>query len=879
MHRDFKMSKWKKKVAFVEFVLLVLSSLAFPYVVADATQEDNDFLFDIFESMIKEVVEPVIPFVSAATVKGCCSRTTGQENCAIVSADECASGENFSPGVICENSPACELGCCYDDESGIYDKNVLKSRCGRANWVADPFCNLPGAALGCCVLGDSTKFRTQGQCRVLTEIFALTPGFEIDWRTGLNEIACVLLAGQQGVGACVLPDSGCKFGTEAECISYAGKYAEGILCTAPALNTSCKMTETTTCVNNKDQVYFMDSCGNVANIYDDSKATSISYWTNYVKPEDACSAPNGAANSPSCGNCDRFNGGICALAKPDNFRVGMGNYYCKDSSCDYKDQWGQMHHYKNGESWCVYDGPINKGDDVPGSRHFRYVCNSGVVKVEPCADYRNEICIQQNTVKGGGADIVSSSGSEVEFYNAICRKNNAKNCIAIGESSMEACRDEPDCMVRRVEVAGTFSFDICVPMYPEGFSFESQYQASGSQVCGINTRTCVVSFEPEPFCICVDNCGCLLGSFKSQMDEVCLALGDCGSAPNYNQVSPLMGDVAQYDPRVEKYMLAAGLTYDDYLGVGSSLFEQSAFSGAMFAKKLDPKKQYTPDSGSSSGGGAGMALGIVGAILAAVGAILSSTIMAVAGAALSAAAGIAGAAQPKVCPPVIVPYSCNLWTPPTGAGGCEACNTDPNVPCTEYRCGSLGTACEFINKGTSDARCARGVDDGGFPVVTPIYDISQIIQSQNLYDFPDLLALVQNVSYERVGGGHLRISNLNGGCIETNTPVPISFTTHEEAVCKLAFEEKKFEDMEDFVGVQTYVKDHVTFFRMPDPSHGESQGIDIKAEMSIYILCSDRYGHKTPEYLRIDACVLEGPDEKVPIIAFMEPKTKTGNKN
>ncbi len=876
MHRDFNMIGWKKRVAFVELIILVFSSLAFPYVVSEATLEENSFLFDILEGIMDELNEPMIPFVSAASVNGCCLRTVAGEDCAIVSSAECTPGESFAPGVVCESSSFCERGCCYDEDAGIYDESVLEARCGRGDWVADPFCNLPGAALGCCIMGDSTKFRTEGQCRVLTEVYAFTPGFDVDWRTGLDDVGCALLAGEQGVGACVLPDSDCEFGTEVSCFAYDGEYAEEILCTAPELNTTCKMSEETTCVDGKDQVFFKDTCGNIANIYDKSKAKNIDYWTNYVKPKEACNAPNGAANSKSCGNCNRFEGGICALAKPDNFNVDMGDYYCKDSSCDFKDGWGVTHHYKNGEAWCVYDGPIDKGDDVPGSRHFRYVCNSGVVKVEPCADYRNEICVQKNTLKGEGAEIVSDGGGEVQFHNAICRKNNAKNCIDIGEQSMAACRDEPDCMVRHVEVGGSFSFSICVPMYPEGFSFESQYQASGSQVCSIATRTCVVTFEPLPFCIPVDNAGCLFGGLKPQMDEVCAALGDCGSSKNYYQDSPLKGDVVDYDPRVEKYMLAAGLSSDDYLGVGSALFEQSAFSGAMFAKKLDTTQQSTSSSGSGGGGGgAGAALAAVGAALAALAGILASTLMAVAGAVMSAIGAIASAAQPQMCPPVIVPYSCNLWEAPTGSAGCEACNTNPDVPCTEYRCGSLGTGCDFINKGTSDARCAKGVNDGSFPVMTPIYDISEIIQSENLIDFPDLLAFVQNVTYKRVGDGHLRITNLNGGCIKSNTPVPISFTTQKEAQCRLAFEEIEFEDMEIFVGANTHIKNHVTFFRMPDPSHGESQGIDIQGDMTIYIKCRDRFGNENPEYLKIESCVFEGPDETVPIVGFFEPKSES----
>jgi hypothetical protein len=872
MLRDFKMDYVKKKIVYFEVALLVFSMFAFPYMISE---EEDNLLFSFTSYIFDKISEPTVPLVSAA-INGCCAESKAGVDCSVINSDLCKDGEDFAPGVICEQTPYCQVGCCYDEEVGLFDERVLETNCEK-EWIADPNCNLPGATLGCCILGEGTRFETSGQCRLHTEVFALSSGFEVDWRTGLNELECVMLAGQMKVGACVLANKGCKFGTEADCIENAGEFAENYLCTAERLETTCERTQKTTCVEGKDQVYFMDSCGNVANIYDSNRAHDDSYWERYILPESACSASNGAMNSPSCGNCNRFNGGICALASVDNFNVNMGDYYCRDTMCEFTDFWGQEHLYKNGESWCVYDGPIDGNNyggsanyDVPGSRHFRYVCNSGDVQIEPCADYRNEVCIQQNTLASATTEFVGSDN--VEFYNAVCRKNNAKHCIEIGEQSDQACNEEPDCRVRRVEVAGTFSFSICVPRFPEGFSFEPTYRASGAQICSINTRTCVVSFEPQPVCICVDNCGCLAGSFKTQMDAVCKSLGDCGSSPNYKNVNPVREEYAHYDPRVEKYMKAAGLTHDDYLGAGSALFEQSAFSGSMFSKKLDQKKSYTPSGGGGGGGGgAGAAMGAIGAVLAGVGAIIGSTLMAVAGAALSAAASMASAAQPKVCPPVIVPYSCNLWQAPGGGGSCSSCN-DPEVPCTDYRCRSLGSGCEFINEGTDDAICITGADDGQFPVVTPITDMQKIIENENLYEFPELLEFMQNVTYSSVTNSLLKITNLNGGCLDAYSPIPISFTTQKPALCKFDVEQKDFEDMAFFVGIQTFVYDHSTFFQLPDPSHGQSQGLDIESDLSIYILCQDRFGHEMPEYLQIDMCVKEGEDETPPRIVTTFPK-------
>lgn len=808
-----------------------------------------------------------------AMIPGCCERTLNGELCAFTTASNCPGDSQFVPGAECGKVLFCQKGCCYDEEEGIFEPNVLKTVC-NADWASDPNCNLPGAALGCCVLGDTTRFETRGQCRVHTENFALSPDYEVDWREGLNELECIKLTGKIRRGACVLENRDCNFGSEAECFSYGGDFHENLLCTASMLETACEKTEKTRCVSGKDQVYFVDSCGNTANIYDSRRADDSDYWRRVYEPEESCSEPNGARNSKSCGNCNRFEGGICAPAKPDNFEPEIGDYYCKDTTCEFIDFWGQKHLYRSGESWCVYESPISDGDDAPGSRHFRYICNSGVVQVEPCADYRNEICIQQDTLRTEAAGVTGS----IEFSNAYCRKNNAKHCILIGEQSMEACRDEPDCMVRSVTRAGgSFDFDICVPMFPEGFSFEPQYQATGAQVCSINTRTCVVTYVPVLFgCMCVDNCGCLGGGHFGQMDEICKALGDCEGKTrilNWYRVNPVRGQFARYDSRIEKYMAAAGLGSDDYLGVGSSLFEQSAFSGFLFATRLDSDRRDYDTSGGGNGAALGAMFAAIGALLTTLSSILSSTMMMIAGVAMSLFGALAGLLGGGTCPPTFIDYHCDLWQPPVGAADCAACNADKDIPCTEYKCKTLGTGCDFINPGTDEELCVPGRDDGSFPVINYFHSIDEIIESHNLYEHPELLDYIQDSVYTFIGDNHLRITNINGGCLDAYAPIVFSFNTHIPSQCKFDTEQKSFEEMEYYLGNSAYKYNHSTFFMLPDPSHGQSQGIDISSEMEIYIKCRSRFGHMMPNYLKIEMCVHEGPDETPPRIVKTTPKS------
>jgi len=53
----------------------------------------------------------------------------------------------------------------------------------------------------------------------------------------------------------------------------------------------------------------------------------------------------------------------------------------------------------------------------------------------------------------------------------------------------------------------------------------------------------------------------------------------------------------------------------------------------------------------------------------------------------------------------IVNFKCLPWEPAIGGADCEECNKDVMRPCTEYRCKSLGQACELINPGTTEEAC------------------------------------------------------------------------------------------------------------------------------------------------------------------------------
>ncbi|MFA4960598.1 MAG: hypothetical protein WC548_02940 [Candidatus Pacearchaeota archaeon] len=861
-----------------------------------------------------------IPSILAEELPGCCSLNIDGEKCGTSYRTNCE-GE-FAEGSLCSATSFCEKGCCYNSDLGIFDKNVLKSDC-KNEWVRDPNCNLPGAVQGCCVLGETTIFETLGQCETDTKIRAIGASTTVDWRK-INELQCLQLSGTEKEGACVLAGGNCKVVSEVECLNYNGDFSEGFLCTSKKLNTSCEKTDQTTCIEGKDGVYFLDSCGNKANIYDFSKLNNQEYWEKIVSLENSCLFTNGNANSKTCGNCNRFLGGICDSATSNNFNVNSGNFYCKATSCTFK---GET--YKNGENWCVYDGAVGNGDDVVGSRHWKYVCNNGEIQVEPCADYRNEICIQSNT-----AEI---NGTKIEFRNSACVVNNWRECISLNseEDGLQKCAETLNCRIEKVDIADNFDFEICTPKYPAGFDLKNErYQSIAKSICGMANQKCTVVYKPKftGGCEIEYNKDCLSEEFGQKMNDFCRGLGDCGGevnilgeysenykitkSPKLSQswiaklkglATPIQGQIAEVE-NYAKYLEAAGViktqneveNYNvdedlmklgtgvagigyamgvvavaSYYGVGlSTLTLEGLGTASVWQSSLG--STLAPFSGAAIGAGIGMIAGMylakvlklapMGSILMSIGGgivggvlgyemVLQTTLNPIffwVGVALIVFSLFFGSND---CKPKIVEFECKPWQPPKGGSNCEECNGDSLKPCSEYRCSSLGAACELINKGTAEELCIdKNPDDTTPPTITPQYGV-----------------ISENEKYNQITDKGFKISSSTSECIDAYTDLEFGIQTNEPAQCKFDLQTKNFEDMEFDIGGNNFLYNHTTIFTLPDPSHGQSQGGNWTGELDLYIKCQDTHGHENPDFYTINLCVKEGPDKTPPRIKSLNP--------
>ena len=459
----------------------------------------------------------------------CCEKTTAGFYCQDVPTSQCAAGSRQVP-TACSSTSFCNPGVCYDSKEGTCATNTPQVVCNANNgtWSA---VSPPQCQLGCCVLGDQAAFVTLTRCKLLSSQLGLQTNYD---KSITDEAACVLSVKGQDEGACVYESDyqkTCKVTTRAECgagingTASTGTFYSGKLCTAEELGTNCAPTDKTTCVPGKDGVYFVDSCGNPANIYDATKLKDTNYWTDIQAPSASCGAGGANANSPNCGNCNYLQGSFCRDASAAGGRQPTyGTNICADLNCA-NTQNGNS--YKHGESWCVYNdkGSTDNGNNAVGSGYFKHICENGQEVVEACADFRQETCIQSS--------INTSAGS---FSQAACRVNRWQDCTA--QTSKADCvnTDKRDCLwIENISFGNsTTQSGACVPQNSPGLQF---WQGSDAQqICSQANAQCIVTFQKSLLGggnKCVNNCDCLTPQWKAEHVQVCTALGDCGPKINW----------------------------------------------------------------------------------------------------------------------------------------------------------------------------------------------------------------------------------------------------------------------------------------------------------------------------------------------------------
>ncbi len=517
-----------------------------------------------------------VMFASAQGVSYCCEKTLDTDPseeisnavwCMDAPEESCDTSYRVQQG-SCQSTDYCIRGTCVNIVEGTCTEQVPETLCknppegASGAWYEEDAIELEQCQMGCCFMGDQVAFGTRTRCTYLETIYG-----ETIFRDDIaNSLECFANSGRSTKGACVLEtDTGrtCEFGTKGECLDRGGNFREGLLCTNDDLGTDCAPTEKTTCIEGKDEVFFVDTCGNPANIYDASRTAGEdpAYWQEIMLPN--CANADGTIDAEKCGDCGYSSSGTTCVEYKRSIDRGMpglkGDYVCRSLDCEdteFKERFGR--NPQHGESWCLGDSnygldeslglefsSLEKIENLPGSRDVKMKCLNGEVISEPCYDNRGEICLEgsENDIRAGECFINRWEDCYFQDNENDCEDSSLRDCAWVSGRSIMADEEGRELAEEDgVLVSGEGSGATCVPKYSPGFSFWES--GGGSTQCGLASRQCVVTYKKrfteasikvDGEITCLDDDGELVTSWTSEMNNLCTAMGDCGISVNYNE--------------------------------------------------------------------------------------------------------------------------------------------------------------------------------------------------------------------------------------------------------------------------------------------------------------------------------------------------------
>ena len=209
--------------------------------------------------------------------------------------------------------------------------------------------------------------------------------------------------------------------------------------------------------------------------------------------------------------------------------------------------------------------------------------------------------------------------------------------------------------------------------------------------------------------------------------------------------------------------------------------------------------------------------------------------------------------------------SCLPYEAPVGGETCEECNDDPFRTCSEYRCKSLGQACEIVNQGTIEEKC---IWVNPTDVVPPVISVwNEILTEGHSYSPHGTLPPDLGARVVRDGS--------SDGCLEAFTPLEFGVELDEPAQCKIDYQHTNtFEEMIRYFSENNFFSyTHSQILSIPSPDSinsagNSSQTLEIQNDgvYDLYVRCRDRNGNENVAEFAFNFCVDPSPDTTPPQI-------------
>ena len=214
-----------------------------------------------------------------------------------------------------------------------------------------------------------------------------------------------------------------------------------------------------------------------------------------------------------------------------------------------------------------------------------------------------------------------------------------------------------------------------------------------------------------------------------------------------------------------------------------------------------------------------------------------------------------------------VTFKCLSWEAPHGGADCELCN-DATLPCSEYRCRSLGQSCAIVNKGTKEERCVNvNPRDVSPPIIKP-----QTGVITDGYEYFDIKEMPPGAGF-KVGS-----KTASNKCIPAYTTIQFGITTDEPSQCKIDIEPKgNYSKMTSYLnGDNLYQYNHSEYLNLPSSADIKNSSIALKngKELTFYIRCRDAAGNSNEADYAMTLCVDPSPDNTAPVVHGTSIKNK-----
>ena len=546
------------------------------------------FVVLLFSIIFLIVVKPVD---AQATSYFCAEKTLDGAWCQHVFENEINKNYHWAQ-TSCDQTSYCKTGTCVHPLEGSCRPNVAQRVCEAEGgiWDEKPREEIDRCRLGCCYIGDGASFVTQAKCSSQSAKYGVPiENFNPSIR---DPLTCIASASPKAKGACTSFDgyiTDCRMTTNEECQGISAnsladiqvRFHQDTLCTAIHLETMCVPTERTILIEGMDEVFFVDNCGNPANIYDASKINPVvqGYWDYMIDKKDSCTLSYDLKNVDVCGNCEVFEGSIGKRYDKNNLQMfpkppKYGDFMCADLSCksgqfaeEFKTRFGRFP--EAGETWCSNTAFQIKYENNPGAEYFRFICSYGEVIPEPGDPFRQTICIESEIPIEGHAEGFKVANWRVNLWEDCFTIDNQLDCediqlrdcvwvegrsntlglVHVDEKEKPLFVNSEGQLVPKKEITQQDLLEkkgfgaACVPKYSPALWFwepnttkqQISHQSAGD-LCMIASDRCIVKFEKGLVfgsANCVENCHCLEDDWAETKNQMCVAMGDCGVIENY----------------------------------------------------------------------------------------------------------------------------------------------------------------------------------------------------------------------------------------------------------------------------------------------------------------------------------------------------------